>query len=117
MDNSEFHRNLDDLYKALPTEAGFDRENTIQCIKAHRALILCIRILERRMNSDAYYRISGLEDFYEKNPIDIIDFNSVESRDRFAASRPMRESMDRVEARDKKYLYDLLHKWSENWWT
>lgn len=117
METSPWHRNLNYLYEALPTETGFDRENTIQCIKAHRALILCVRILERRTDSDAYYRISGLQAFYEKNPIDIENINSVESRERFVASRPMIESMDRMEARDKKFLYDLLYKYSEGWWT
>jgi len=117
METSPWHRNLEDLYKALPTETGFDRENTIHCIKAHRALILCIKLLERRTDSSDYYRISGLEDFYEKNPIDILDFNSVESKDRYSASRPMRESYDRMEVRDKKWLYDLLHKWGECFWT
>lgn len=118
MENATYHMNLQDLYAHLTsTTCEWDQAHTKQNIKAYRALPLCIKILKRRLNNSTYMRLSGYEKFYEQNSLDFISINSVESKERYTASRPMRESMNRMEQRDKKWLYDLLYKWGEYWWV
>ena len=130
MDTASYHRNLEDLYNDLPNETGFDRDNTLQCIKAHRALNLAICLLERQTANLYYYDLVGIDRFNlaytsPSNTKLRTMFNLPAKEDRILLtdeeySGKLKELLHReyeIETRDAIWAYSLIAKYKRGMWT
>jgi hypothetical protein len=132
MNTCSFHRNLQDLYKDLSemdeNTSEFDREHTTQLIQCYRALDIVVKILERRNKYDFYDDLVGLPKFMDtyttasrvelENQLKMNVSHKIEldNSEYWRRLKPLMYLSKEVEARDKKWLYDLLRMYSDGWW-
>lgn len=100
------------------------KQGLIEQYKADVAMDICIMILERRMDSDFYDRISGLDEFSKDFTynFDNGEFNSLYKGQPVPKEVAKKRNElvfkgDEIKTRDKKLLYYLMEKFSESWWS
>lgn len=130
MNTDPCHRNLNDLYESLKTEenGSFDRDNTLQCIKAHRALNICVNILKRRDRGDYYSNLVGLSKFYDNVEhksvkVEGTEYYTFESYTKDGTPYDGAKQTElylkelEIENRDDQWLYSIISKYHNGWWT
>ena len=130
MNTCPYHYSLEDLYNALkePEIGEFEKQHYIDSIKAHRALSVVIKLLERQQDCNFYGEFSGIHGFIEKYASDRPDaLSEVLDRNKDKIILPheeyrkrllqLREIDGRMEKRDRVWLYSLIAKYSKSWWV
>lgn len=118
LNNDPYHHSLEKMRKEVAElkllnspEYDFSIEWMENSIRAYRALNLTIKLLERFINN-RYDSIVGLD------KIPLPSFDDRDSVTEYVTVvRPLYDMIERMEARDKKLFYNLLAKYSDNWWV
>lgn len=110
MNTDRFHMNLKNLYEFTPNN-DHDKSWRVEAIRYHKALRLAIALLRRKVD-DTYDTIFKLDDILFPNFDDQLAVKRY-----LKATKPTRETIERVKTRDKSLFYKLLDKYSEAWWT
>jgi hypothetical protein len=125
MNTCEFHSNLEDLYALKGTPEDDFPENTLDCIKAYRALNVVIQLLERQQNSSFYGDFTGIYDFIQnythgdRGVLNIAKSTAtVIPREEYSKKLlTLHHQEDRMSSRDRQWAFSLIAKYSGHWWV
>lgn len=125
MNTCSFHSNLEDLYALKGSPEDQFPENTLECIKAHRALNLAIKLLERQQDSAFYGDFVGIYDFMRNHRHTERDMFNIAKKDAIVLSREdyskklltLHQQEARMSMRDRKWAFSLVAKYGEGWWV
>jgi hypothetical protein len=125
MNTCPYHMNLDNLYALKGTPDDQFPENTLECIKAYRALNLVIKLLERQQDSGFYGDFIGIYDFMQNYTHDERDMFNIAKKDAIVLPRAeyskklltLHQQEARMSSRDRQWAFSLIAKYGNHWWV